>query len=244
MPALHELHKVPLDADSRQLLQARTSVSVGSPMWRARQGAEAHDLLALAQLSPRLVVLDLRLEGELRALVGLAGPVPTCPRPGVVEVRDRALLALRYPLEALSEPLAGWAFVNVLEPRGLWLPNAAQVPEQRLCLGVAMPVGIPLRELVLASWAALTLQAVQLDPRDPAGVLNLDAARWWQDHQHALPLTRASLLSAPGPDEAQAAQLRLAGLPAPASRAAAQHTTSESGHAAGRDAREIEEPGT
>ncbi len=241
MPALYDLHLVKLLPEAQQLLELRAARSFGSPMWCARQRAEAHDLLALAQIAPRLEVLDLHLEGELHALVGLRGPVPTCPRPGEVVIVGGAVLSLRYPLEALSEPLAGWAFVHVIEPHGLWLANAAQQPQQRLCLGVAMPAGIPLREIVLASWAALTLQAVQLYPRDPAGVLNLDAAHWWQEHRHALPLTRAALLAALAPDEVQRAQERLAAAPRAARAGPPIPKTSEPGRTAGGDAREIEE---
>jgi hypothetical protein len=48
---------------------------------------------------------------------------------------------------------------------------------------------------VLASYAALTLQSVMVDERDPAGVMNSEAARWWQANAGRIPLTTTPFLA-------------------------------------------------
>ena len=34
------------------------------------------------------------------------------------------------------------------------------------------------------------MQSVMFDEQDPAGVLNADAARWWQQNRDRIPLSR------------------------------------------------------
>jgi hypothetical protein len=66
-----------------------------------------------------------------------------------------------------------------------------------------VPRGFPLREMVLASYAALTLQAISLDNMDPAGVLNRQAAVWWQANAQRIPLTTEPFLGRRGTTRAQ-----------------------------------------
>ncbi len=66
---------------------------------------------------------------------------------------------------------------------------------QALCLGANIPRGLPLREAVLASYAAFTLQAITLDAADPAGVMNPAAAEHWQINSQQIPLSREAFLS-------------------------------------------------
>ena len=132
-------------------------------------------------------------------------PVPTMPdRGGDLVVADRALLRVNYEEEALRSALPGYAFVLVLSPTDLWLPNAgtpAGFPEslripQALCLGPSIAPGTPVTELLLRTYSALTMQSVQLDPHAAEGVLNPGAARWWQDNTSRFPLCRQGLLEA------------------------------------------------
>jgi hypothetical protein len=58
-----------------------------------------------------------------------------------------------------------------------------------------VPRGYPLREAVLASYAALTLQSVMVDELDPVGVMNRQAARWWQANAGRIPLTTTPFLA-------------------------------------------------
>ena len=66
---------------------------------------------------------------------------------------------------------------------------------QLLCLGTTLPVGIPCRELVLSAYGALTFQLLAIDERDPAGVMNAEAALWWQQRASMLPLSDVPFLS-------------------------------------------------
>jgi len=176
-------------------LRLRHAASLGPLPWRNRKHAEAHELLVLAERAERLTVVGLDLTTELRALVRLVVPVATRPEPeGELVVAPEAELALFYPMAALRGALPGWSFVSIQEPQDAWSASIAQGPDQRLCLGTRLPAGIPLREILLASYSALAMQAIQIDERDEAGVMNLAAARYWQSRTSILPLTRAAFL--------------------------------------------------
>ena len=60
---------------------------------------------------------------------------------------------------------------------------------------IANPLSTAVREAVLASYAALTLQSVMIDELDPAGVMNKQAARWWQANTGRIPLTSTPFLA-------------------------------------------------
>jgi len=167
---------------------------------------EARDLLALEVLAPRLSVLAIDLATELLAIVRLSSPVPCMGADGTLVVRRSVDLALCYPEEILRGPLAGYALVAIPTPANIWHPNVSQTAPQRLCLGANVPTGFPLREAVLGSFAALSLQSIALDPADPAGILNLEALEYWNDHAERIPLTGAAFLDAPEADGDVAAE--------------------------------------
>jgi hypothetical protein len=48
---------------------------------------------------------------------------------------------------------------------------------------------------VLGSYAALTMQSVMFDELDPGGVMNGEAAHWWQANAGRIPLTTAPFLA-------------------------------------------------
>jgi hypothetical protein len=198
---LSELGEVPLDPAHEGALAALASASRGSPAWCARMRSEGRDLFALSQIAARmnLVALDLRV--GLKAIVRLAVQVPCLP-PGARDlvVVGEADLVLSYPEDVLRGPLPGYALVQIAAPRHVMHPNVAQVDEgaQPLCLGARIPRGFPVREAVLASYAALTLQAITLDEADPAGVMNPDAVRFWRERSDRIPLSREPFLGAVG----------------------------------------------
>ena len=116
-------------------------------------------------------------------------------------VADEATLALVYPPEAMREKLPGFAFMTVLSPSDVWMPNVASGPQQAVCLGARMPIGVRVRELVLATYGALTVQTIQLDEKDSAGLMSAESARWWQQNQSLAPLSREPFLGPiQGPD--------------------------------------------
>ena len=194
------LEGVPLGYNQQRLLEAAIAGSGGSPAWRLRKNAEARDLLVLARLAPkRMVVEQLDLSESLRAVIQLRTPVPT-RRPGSDElvVAPGALLGLRYRQEALLTPQPGASFIQILEPSGVFLAQVPVEPPQSLCLAPTLPPGIPCKELILMSYAALTLQTFQIDSRHAAGVFNEAACHWWQENTDRIPLTRRPFLDSGG----------------------------------------------
>jgi hypothetical protein len=193
---LADLDGVVLDHEVQAQLDGAAAMAGGEPSWRARKRAEAHRLLALARIAgpQRLAVHMLDLADEFRAVVRLNTPVAMTPDPnGALRVADGAVLGIRYPQQALAQPMPGFAFVRLLSPPvGAWYPNLCA--EHLLCLGASMPAGIPVTELVLGSWGLLTMQSVMLDPSDHAGVMNADAAAWWSEHADLMPLTAEPFL--------------------------------------------------
>ncbi len=194
---LSSLPEVPLPPERQHLLRGLCEMSQGSPTWRARKSAEARDLLALETIAPRLVIVALDLTTELLAIVRMQVTVPCLPATGELVVVGQVDLALRYPEEILRGPLPGYALVEIPTPRRVWHPNISVDQAQRLCLGANVPRGYPVREAVLGSYAALTLQSITLDGSDPAGIMNGAALEYWNDHRSRIPLSKAAFLDEP-----------------------------------------------
>ncbi|MBW1882804.1 MAG: hypothetical protein JRJ58_04705 [Deltaproteobacteria bacterium] len=197
LPGLADLPTLPLTPQNQSTLDQLSAQSLGSPSWRHRKRIEARGLIALSQIAPRLAIRHLDLQTDLVAVVELRDtPVP-CMRPGQndIELADGALLAIRYPEAILVGPIPGTLPVRVLEPRDVFHTNVAYAERApALCLGANVPRGFPLREIVLTAYGALTLQAISFDALDPAGVLNPQAATWYQANRARVPLTDVSFL--------------------------------------------------
>jgi hypothetical protein len=190
------LPEVRLSAEHQRMLDEAVGRAGGPPVWRRRKQAEARDLLALAQLAPRLKVGWIDLGVDLRALLFLRSPVPCRPGgAGDLVVEPQAVLGLTYPEEALRQAMPGYSFLQVLAPADVWHANVAFGPVRPLCLGGALPAGVRVKELVLMAYGALSMQTVQIDEQDAAGVLNGAAALWWQQNTAHAPLSRAPFLS-------------------------------------------------
>jgi hypothetical protein len=128
----------------------------------------------------------------------MAVPVGCLPDPnGQLQVHDGARLAISYPLQAITAPLPGHAFVRILEPRHVIHANVSPDQNQVLCLGAVIPPGYPLRELLLQTYGALSMQSTAFDPGDPAGVMSVYAAEFWQRHLERIPLSREPFLREP-----------------------------------------------
>ncbi|MHC4953591.1 MAG: hypothetical protein ACYTGZ_06855 [Planctomycetota bacterium] len=182
-----------------QRLAAVLGLAQGARPWRERKVREARELFALSLISPRLQVIHIDVRTEFQAHVRMLTPV-ACRENSSAEVviEHEAILALRLTEDSLSAPQPGYSFVQIRHPANVFHPNVSTEHHQSLCLGVQMPAGIPVRELVLGSWAALTLQSIQLDEQDAAGVLNGEAALYWQQHTDRIPLTDATFLDGGG----------------------------------------------
>ncbi len=183
----------------RRLLRAACETSGGPSVWMRRKEAEGRDLLALCERAPgRLTVHQLSLGDDLKALCELRVPVATRGSDdGDIEIAGGAVLGLCYPLAALLEAQPGYAFITILSPQPVWHAQVSAPPIQRLCLGDTLPAGVRVKELILMTYAALAMQTFQIDAADAAGVLNAEAARWWQDNAGRIPLSRAPFLADP-----------------------------------------------
>ena len=83
-----------------------------------------------------------------------------------------------------------------MNPLHAWHPNIGpSASGQRVCLGPTLFAGIRLREILFLVYRALTLQTVQFDAFDSAGVMNGAAADWWQRNAARIPLTTESFLN-------------------------------------------------
>lgn len=203
-----DLSWVEPEGSYREALESARLQCTGGPVWRGRKLAEFRDFLALCQISDgRLVPLRWDLGGSLGLLFQMAAPVPTLPDPaGELVVRKRVLLGLVYREAALREPQPGSSFVVILAPNHVLHPNVTPAepgfgdfgPGQALCLGAKFAPGMTtVKELILRTFAAITLQSVQLDPNDSAGLFNPNAARWWLANRHRIPLTNEGLIPNP-----------------------------------------------
>jgi len=193
---LQSLGQVALSARNRNLLGEAMKTAGGDAPWRARKQAEARDLLRLSQMAPpgRLHVERIDLGQHLRAVLFMRVPVPCRPdASNQLPVADFAVLGLTYPREVLQKRLSGMAFFQILEPHGVWHANVGEIG-QPLCLGAHLPVGIPVVELVLSAYGALSMQTVMINEFDPAGVVNRNAARWWQQNIQKAPLSKTPFL--------------------------------------------------
>lgn len=188
---LTALAKVPLCPLYTQLLEAALKTSTGPSWWRCRKEIEARELLALTQISGRAIVRELDLTESIRAIIHAEFPVPRLPEGAdAIEVANEVILGIRYSETAVRSPQPGFAFVQVLHPDHVWLANVAAGHIQPLCLGATIPAAIPLRDLLIMSFGALTMQTIMIDETDSAGVLNAPAAKWWQRNLHLIPLCK------------------------------------------------------
>jgi hypothetical protein len=192
---LSSLSQVQLGARHAAMLESAKATCGGSAPWRHRKLAEGAELCRLAEVCGRLVILQLDLTADLRADLLLQVTVPCLPNPAeALVVAEAARLGVIYRDEAMLLPQPGYSFVQILAPRPVWHANVSPDSVQVLCLGPSLPAGIPLREIILMAYGALTMMSVQLDPANSAGVLNPAAAEWFQRNPGLIPLSRAPFM--------------------------------------------------
>ncbi|MBU1695071.1 MAG: hypothetical protein KJ726_09180 [Verrucomicrobia bacterium] len=194
---LNQLDQVVLNNASQALMKAAAACMDRATAWGRRKLVEYGELVKLAQIAPyRLRLADCHLDADpLMVLVAMNVPVPLeLNVDGTLRQSDLAVLGIVYPEAVVKQPLPGTAFVEVTYPPDVFHPNIAKGPRQQLCLGATMPRGIPLREIIVLSYAALCGQSVTIDFHDPVGVLNLEACRFFEAHPQALPLTKEPFL--------------------------------------------------
>jgi hypothetical protein len=196
---LSALGEVQLSLAKQQMLDSARRSCAGPAVWRNRKSAEAQDLLALEEIASRFRVEFLDLRESLRALVSMRVPTPCLPDlEGNLHIAPHIRLGITYPEEALRLPMPGFALVEIIHPLQVWHANVSAEGAQMLCLGVQLPAGVQVKDIILMTYGAISMQTVMLDEMDAAGVLNPDAARWWQQNIHRLPLSRQTFFDNTG----------------------------------------------
>ncbi len=193
---LGDLKHVILNSQNQATLEQAMRTCGGDAATRNRKQAEARELLALSQIAPpeRIVVEALDLREDFRALFAMQVPVACQPGPdNEPQICERALIGFTYPVEGFRRPLPGYAFFQILLPRNVWLAQIKQ-PEQALCIAPQIPAGARTAMLLLRAYGALSMQSIQIDIRDAAGLFNPEIALWWQQNLHRVPLTSVALL--------------------------------------------------
>jgi hypothetical protein len=198
--SLWDLHAVELAPPYREIYRQVVPGSGGPEPWRRRKQSEAHDFLALAQLSGRIEIHSLDLRQTFRTVFSMKVPVPCrLGGTGPFTVQPVAVLGLQYRPEAMVAMQPGTSFIEILKPRDVFHSNVApsHLPPgaQVLCLG-NVPAGIRVTELVLLAYSALSLQTMQFSLVDPMGLLHPAAALYFQSNGAKIPLTREPFLNA------------------------------------------------
>ncbi|MBI3985546.1 MAG: hypothetical protein HY343_01385 [Lentisphaerae bacterium] len=215
-PTLANLDSIVLNEASAALLASAKS-RVSKDLWGRRIIGELSSLCALCQEAPyRLRLLHLDLDaGPLRVILALHCPVPLRPvEGGPLRRAESAMLGIVYPREVLLGPLPGTSFVTILEPGDVFHPNVAAIRPQQMCLGATIR-GFPFCEILVLAYASIGLQICTVDRFDHVGVLNSDAARWFEANPGVIPLTREPFLRGPPAsvaNESGAAQARAGGV--------------------------------
>lgn len=190
------LAAVKLNAQHERVMGFAAATCRGPVEWQNRKLAETHDLLALSQISYRLRVEWIDLFDAMRVSLIMKVPVPCLPNPNQpVQIETHARLGLTYRREAIFTPQPGYSFINILWPPFVWIASVAFDPRQPLCLG-QLPKNIPVKELILLAYGALSLQSVQIDIFDSLGTLNPSGAEYWQRNIENIPLTHEPFIAA------------------------------------------------
>lgn len=190
---LEDLLDLPLTDENRRRLDEACAHMAGDAHWATRRRHELHKAMALTQVTGRVRPLFIDATDELRIALAMHVTVPTM-RSGELLVADHAIIELRYPQDVMTQNLPGTAFLRIAQPRGVWLANACPITGA-LCVGTEDTMrNISVVELIWLAYSALTLQVHMYDERDPARVINGEAARWWQVNQRHIPLTDEPLI--------------------------------------------------
>lgn len=180
-------------AQHEALLKRALSQIAGNRPWRKWKTRAAEDLITMADRAARMDVMDLDVKGDLQAVYRIRMPVPRWPMDGKLQIGEEAAFHLGYQEQWLWESPAGWAPLGLLFPPDPFHPEARPALRGALCLGHLQPGTRP-TEIVLMGYYMLTLQDLQLDDLDPAGVLNVQACEFYRNHgREYVPLTRAGL---------------------------------------------------
>lgn len=112
---------------------------------------------------------------------------------GKLGVVGPVALGIRYHESYLAEAPHPWEIATVIQPRGLYHPNA--VASGAICIG-RPEVGVSLEYILNQAWAALTFNMKSVNTRR-GDILNPDAARFVRANAERFPLTEKGLFETP-----------------------------------------------
>ncbi len=203
-------------ARHERILARAQAENVGPRDWRMWKQAAAQALVDLANASPRMELLDLRLEGEFNAIYRIAMPVPRWPTGNELRIGEEAVFDLVYdeswrrvappPTMPLGLFFPPDVFHPNCRPALMPLPFAPRMfnnlPRVSVCLG-AMAPNIAVKELVRIGHDVISLQTRMMDETDPQGVFNPFASEYFRQlPEDEVPLYRLGLLEPWTPGEA------------------------------------------
>lgn len=102
-------------------------------------------------------------------------------------------LGIRYHESYLAQAPHPWEIATVIQPRGLFHPNAT--PSGSLCLGHP-EAGVSLEYILNQAWAGLTFNMKSVNTRN-GDILNNEAARFVRANAERFPLTDKGLFETP-----------------------------------------------
>ncbi|KYK23604.1 hypothetical protein AYK24_07275 [Thermoplasmatales archaeon SG8-52-4] len=190
---LNSLDKVELSEKNHNILENVRRSSRGPRYWQDRKPEESRDALALEQISNgRISIKEIDATEALQIIMFMKTLVPLQPNSkGKLEVADGVILGLTYRKEAVILPQPGYSYVQILSPNNIWHANVGELRDgQPLCLGDKLPAAIPIKEIVLMTYGALSMQTIMINEMDSSGVLNPTAAKWWQHNLDKIPLSK------------------------------------------------------
>jgi hypothetical protein len=181
-------------------------------MWKQ---AAAQSLIELADASPRMEVLDIRLAGEFYAVYRVIMPVPRWPVKNEVQVGSEAVFDLLYDeswrrvAPPPTMPLGMFFPPDVFHPNcrpapfpmPVAIPFFQNAPRVAVCLGTLQP-NVSVKQLVLMGHDLVSLQSRMMDETDPNGVFNPIASEFFRSQSHEIALYRLGLLEPWTPGEA------------------------------------------
>lgn len=173
-------------------------------MWKQ---AAARSLVELADQSPRMEMLDLRLGGEFYAVYRIAMPVPRWPLENELLIGHEAVFDLLYDESWRRVAPPPTMPIGMFFPPDVFHPNCrpapaplpiappmfAQAPRVAICLGTLQP-NVSVKQLALMGHDLVSLQSKMMDETDPNGVFNPYASEFFRSQSGDVALYRLGLL--------------------------------------------------
>lgn len=164
-------------------------------IWQVRKQREIDSLRAASELSPVMYLVALHeTDDEIRALLHFDTRT-LVTRSGQIALAGPVLVGLRYLREFLSAAPDPLEIATILQPGGIYHPNAA--PSGAICLG-HVQAGFACESVLHLLWAGLNLNmsVVSLGHDE---VINRDAAAFVRSRLNDFPISNKGLFEAPDP---------------------------------------------